>query len=158
MDKRSELLEEIFALMAVSKRVMHAPFQSALAKLNLSPSQMHVLDILARHGAMSFKDLAAEMYLTPGAITQMVDGLVQAGYIERKQDAQDRRVTNLSTSTSAKQVLSRFKKIREQILAQALESLDERELEIYLQIQRKMLAYFEDQQAQCKQNKERQHA
>lgn len=139
--------------MNVSHRVMKVHFQRVFEQSDLSPSQMQLLSIIEHYEPISLKILAAHMRMTPGAITQLIDGLDTAGYIERRQDPTDRRVTHIMTSKAAKAQLAELKKLREQILKKALASLDEHELKTFLKIQQKMLAYFEKENEQHKPDK-----
>lgn len=136
--------------MSVSQRLIHAHFQRAFAAQDLSVSQLHLLKIIMENQPVNFKSLAGKMYMTPGAITQLVDALDARGYIIRSPDERDRRITNISISDSAYQKMEGFKKAREQIFHDATAALDVGELQTLLTVHQKMLAYFEAQN-----NKER---
>lgn len=131
--------------MSMSHRQMHVLLQRALSAGDLSVSQMHQLSLIQNSEPISLKALADRMQLTPGAVTQIVDALEKTGYVERKQDGHDRRVTNISISPMAAQKMADFKKTSQQVFRQASESLSEHELETFLKAQQKMLAYFESQ-------------
>lgn len=131
--------------MSMSHRQMHVLLQRALSKGDLTVSQMHQLSLIQSSEPISLKALAARMQLTPGAVTQIVDSLEGIGYVERKQDEHDRRVTNISISPAAAQKMADFKKTSQQVFRQASRSLSEEELAAFLKAQQKMLAYFESQ-------------
>ncbi len=60
---------------------------------HLSAVQLRVILLLANRSpdSMKLKELAQELHVTPGAVSQTVDGLFRQGFIERKEDPKDRR-------------------------------------------------------------------
>ncbi len=131
--------------MSMSHRQMYVLLQRALSAGELTVSQMHQMSLIQQSEPISLKALAARMQLTPGAVTQIVDALENIGYVERKQDKHDRRVTNISISKLGVQKMADFKKTSQHVFRQASRSLSEQELEAFLKAQQKMLAYFEAQ-------------
>ncbi len=63
---------------------------------------------------MSVKELAEFTGVTPGAITQFVDALVEKGLVSREGDPLDRRVVRLKVTDLAK---NQFEKFRQEHLA-----------------------------------------
>lgn len=68
-------------------------------------------------------ELAAELSLSPGAITQMVDSLVLQGFIERVDDEKDRRVVLVKLTEKAQNLINRVKRRRQMLLNEILSSL-----------------------------------
>ena len=60
---------------------------------HLSVAQIKVILLLANHSPMSMmlKSLAHDLHVTPGAMSQTVDGLCKLGFVEREADPNDRR-------------------------------------------------------------------
>lgn len=139
--------------MAMSHRLIHAHLQQSFAGRDVTFAQLQLLHIIYDSQPISLKTLADKMCLTPGAITQQIDSLVDIGYVIRSQDTQDRRITNIAVSNTAKQKMDDFRKIREHMFTEATATLDERELQTFLTVQQKMLAYFEEQQKQKKEGR-----
>lgn len=125
--------------MAVMKRSLHSYFLQAYDRLGLLPSQAQLLLALDNRAPLSHKDLAQQMHLTPGAITQLLDGLDGAGYIVRRHDEEDRRIAYLSLSRAGRHKIAAIKKVHAEVLAGALSSLDDSELEHYRAIQQKII-------------------
>ncbi len=80
-----ELLFELF--MAQKPR-----FPAIAAEFDLTPSQMHVLHLLGQGGPMPMHTLAASLACDASNVTGIVDRLEGRGLVERRSDAQDRRV------------------------------------------------------------------
>jgi DNA-binding MarR family transcriptional regulator len=57
----------------------------------LTPTQMHVIEILGAHEALRMKELAERMGVTTGTLTVVADKLEQRGLLRRRPNAQDRR-------------------------------------------------------------------
>lgn len=140
MSTREERLREIFANMGNTKRLQSVAFSHVLQGMRVSPTQAHLLFLIQDVQPVSLKQLAEQMHLTPGAITQLVDGIEQ--YIVRKQLDEDRRVTCVSLSPEGVQAVTQLKKHREEFLRKLLGQLDDQELEVFAKVQQKMVDYF----------------
>ncbi|MGC1781407.1 MAG: crosslink repair DNA glycosylase YcaQ family protein [Acidobacteriaceae bacterium] len=67
-------------------------FHSAMAeKFGLSVTDWRAWDIVMRHGPFTAGDFARWTGLTPGAVTGLIDRLVEAGAVKRVRDSEDRR-------------------------------------------------------------------
>ena len=107
---REELLQTLVQhMMSVMKHVRHSgPPPEPI----LSPPQVHLLfSIGGRKEGMSVKELAEHLSVTPGAITQFVDPLVEKGFVIREGDPNDRRVVRLKLT---EQTRSQFNKFRQE--------------------------------------------
>ena len=68
-------------------------WENAVAKNSgLSPQQNHTIEIVGDEGPIRMKPLSEKLGVTTGTLTVMIDRLEKAGYVERKNDLQDRRV------------------------------------------------------------------
>lgn len=143
MYNRAKNLQELFATSALTQRMMHVYMHRSFDELGLAPSQLQLLQLIEHAQPVSLKTLAGDMRLTPGAITQLVDGLVQIGYIKRTPSAEDRRVTVVALSEAGSDKIGSLKRKKQALLAKVVVDLDDEELEVYLRVQQKMLAYLE---------------
>ncbi|MEF2145512.1 MAG: MarR family transcriptional regulator [Desulfovibrionaceae bacterium] len=57
----------------------------------LTPTQMHVIEVLGVHKALRMKELAERMGVTTGTLTVVADKLEQRGLLRRKPNTEDRR-------------------------------------------------------------------
>jgi DNA-binding MarR family transcriptional regulator len=114
MDKnREELLQTLVQrMMSIMKHVRHG---GPPAEPILSPPQVDLLFSIGRSKeGLSVKELAERLSVTPGAITQFVDPLVEKGLVAREGDLNDRRVVRLKLTEQAR---SHFEKFRQEHLA-----------------------------------------
>ena len=114
MDKiREDLLQTLVQrMMSVMKHVRH---KVPPGEPELSPPQVNLLFAIAhKHDGISVKELAEGASVTPGAITQFVDALVEKGLVTREGDHVDRRIVRLKLTDFAK---SQFERFRQEHLA-----------------------------------------
>ena len=60
-------------------------------RFEIHMTDLEVLDLIFMRGAVSAGELADATGLTTGSVTALIDRLVKAGYVERCEDASDRR-------------------------------------------------------------------
>jgi len=65
--------------------------QTVAARFGLNTTDLEGLDLIQLQGKVSAGQLAAATGLTSGAVTALIDRLERAGYVERIDDATDRR-------------------------------------------------------------------
>jgi hypothetical protein len=65
----------------------------SLAREGLTDSRAHLLWQLQQRGPCTQRTLAADLHVTPRAITALVDGLVATGFVTREPHPSDRRDT-----------------------------------------------------------------
>jgi DNA-binding MarR family transcriptional regulator len=65
----------------------------SLAREGLTESRAHLLWQLQQRGPCTQRALAADLHVTPRAITDLVDGLAATGFVTREPHPSDRRAT-----------------------------------------------------------------
>lgn len=74
----------------------------------VSVTQSHALDVLARTGALTLNELAAELYLEKSTASRVVTGLETKGYIERSRDPEDRRALQIELTPEGRTLHERI--------------------------------------------------
>jgi DNA-binding MarR family transcriptional regulator len=105
--ERSEVLQELgqsfkrttAALRRLRGRETHRPGE-------LSYAQYILLFGLAAGGELSAGELASSADLSPGTVTQMLDGLTAAGLVERVRSERDKRVVLVSLTDRGESVVA----------------------------------------------------
>jgi DNA-binding MarR family transcriptional regulator len=87
--------------------------QQAIAdQLGVHVTDFKTLGILHRKGAMTPKNLAKEIAVTPAAMTTIVDRLEKVGYARRKRENEDHRViTVYATKISFRRVTELYRSL-----------------------------------------------
>ena len=110
MDKtREDLLQTLVQrMMSVMRHVRHV---NPLNEPMLSPAHVHLLFAIGgKKEGISVKELAEGASVTPGAITQFIDTLVEKGLVMREGDPNDRRIVRLKLTQLAKNQFEKFRK------------------------------------------------
>ena len=77
--------------------------QRAAAEQGLSATALEVLAVLAEHDALSHRDLAGKVRLTPATLTPVLDALENTGSVARVRDTGDRRVVRISITVPGRE-------------------------------------------------------
>ncbi len=141
--KREELLQTLNQrMMSVMRHVRHpGPPPEPI----LSPPQVHLLFAIAgrKDAGISMKELAELSSITPGAVTQFVDGLVERGLVAREGDTNDRRIVRLKLTELAKSQFEKFRKEHLTSMFKIFEVLSDDEIKQMIALFAKMDTYHE---------------
>jgi len=109
--------------------------------------QLEVFFRIYHEQPISFKQLAQKLHLTPGAVSQLVEGLEQHNLITRKSDPKDRRVQCLEVSPKGIELIKRVESHRQKMMEGVMAGLSDHELEVWLRIQQKLVEQLEKDRA-----------
>jgi DNA-binding MarR family transcriptional regulator len=87
-----------------------------LGEVGLSFTQMKALFLLQEADELTVKDLAARLSMSFPAMSRSVDGLVQRGFVTRREHDTDRRSKQIALLPAGRDVLSRVTAAREAAL------------------------------------------
>lgn len=108
MGSPSRLVEHFQELSsAYSLYSTNAFFRFAKSK-DLSPSQLGTLLHLKRDHAQGVAGIGDKMCVTSAAASQMIDRLVQAGFVDRLEDEEDRRAKLVSLTEKGERTVEEF--------------------------------------------------
>lgn len=105
----------------------------------ITPSQWGALMFIEHGGESTVKDVAKALGITSSAATQLIDGLVASGYVERREDSKDRRKVTLTLSKTTRSHVVKMKKQVMKGLLKTFEILDDREFNQYLALNQKLV-------------------
>jgi DNA-binding MarR family transcriptional regulator len=95
---------------------------------SVSLVHLNVLTLLEASGPMSMGRLAEALDISVASITGVVDRMEARGLVERRRDAQDRRVILVHTGPGGRRLFDDIGRLRRQNLTKLLEQLGEPEL------------------------------
>ncbi len=99
-----------------------------LVRLGISMTQLHVLNLLDRHGEMAMSRLADMLDVSMSAATGLVDRVEEHGYVERIRVPSDRRIVLARITDAGRQLLEDIDSVQTEILDRILDGLDETQL------------------------------
>jgi len=134
---REELLQALIEKMrcVIKGMRMGHPF----GDLTLGRPQAGILFFIARRKTgVSVKDLAEMLNVTSGAVTQIIDDLVEKDLVRREEDAADRRVLKITLTKKAENRFKEFKKNYFISVKPLFDNLDDKEISELLSLLQKI--------------------
>lgn len=130
--RKAELVKEI--VLAIQDDQTQQSFMSnAIAeRLDLTSNELEVLGTLVARGPLTAGEIAQRTGLTSGAVTRLIDRLVERGSVRRAADAEDRRRVRVEITPGAEHVCEPFYGPLAREGTRLLEELTEKELETIL--------------------------
>jgi DNA-binding MarR family transcriptional regulator len=83
-----------------------------LGDVGLSFTQVKALFLLHEHEEMAVKDMAAGLSMSVPAMSRAIDGLVQRGFVARREHETDRRSRQIALLPAGRDVLTRVNAAR----------------------------------------------
>ncbi len=139
MANRKKLIEEIMASINAMKNKMQFKIMQEGSKDRITHSQWFVLCFIDQYKNLGIKEISKMLCITSSAATQLVDGLVESGYVERKTNSDDRRSLQLALSSKGKKNIVMMKKQHIKTMEAVFSALSDKELETYNTLHKKIL-------------------
>ena len=112
------------------------------AALDLGATQAKFLRHIGRHSAISQADLARATQTDPALTGRALETLVERGWVRKTRSAEDRRQYLLDLSPAGQRVRKRVEDARARAAERVVAALDERDLEDFERVARKLIAAF----------------
>jgi DNA-binding MarR family transcriptional regulator len=94
-----------------------------LVRQGISMTQLHIMNLLERHGEMPMSRLAEMIDVSDSNATGLIDRVEERGFVERTRVPTDRRMVMVRLSDAGRQMLEEIEELREQILRRVLDQL-----------------------------------
>lgn len=104
-----------------------------LKKLNLgeiSPSHGEIIGSLLLRGSLQMKNIAEIIDKDKSTITSLINKLINLGYVDKKKDISDNRISIISLTAKGKALKPLFMEISEKLETKAFQGVSEQEREI----------------------------
>ena len=119
-----ELAGELLALWHHLMKGQSKTMFALLDELDLSMSHIKALQVLADCGCeLSVKEVSEQLGLSLPGASRTVDALLRRGYLERREDEQDRRMKRIGITADGRDVARRIVEARLEGLEQFTDSL-----------------------------------
>lgn len=135
---RNHLIEQFLESARALGKAMWVGREQCFRQFKLHPAQVRVLYFIKHHQPVTIKQIAEVMKTTPSAATQLTDGIVKAGYIQRQRHASDRRKVSAVLSKKGEEKFAQFRKDHLKRMTELLSPLSDRELTQLITIQKKV--------------------
>lgn len=138
MSNRKQQIEKIAENFSTLMRKMMSEFRNSPQKLEVTFVQGHVLHIVKHHSGIGIKEIAKTLDITPSAATQLIDGLVDHGFLIRKESETDRRAIKIELSEKSKKYFSTFMSRKMEKLNLIFDVLSDQELTRFCELSDKI--------------------
>jgi DNA-binding MarR family transcriptional regulator len=106
--RRAELIKEIVVAIQ-DEQTQQAFLSNAIAeRMGVTSNELEVLGTLVARGPLSAGDIAHRTGLTSGAVTRLIDRLVERGTVRRRPDPEDRRRVLVEITPTAERACEPF--------------------------------------------------
>ena len=113
MEESSEnSLQKIFAQIA---RFHFLISQQGLEKMELYPGQPQMLLTLYKSDGRSQRELSESLMIKPATVTVMIKRLEKTGFVERKDDKKDQRISRIFLTEKGKNICENLKEMHAEI-------------------------------------------
>ncbi len=134
---------EFYERLSAVTRCIRAVAAEAYATFEVGSAQAKFLRHIGRHSRISQADLARATATAPTLTGRALETLVERGWVRRKRSEEDRRQYVLELTASGQRTRDRVEEARNGIIERITKVLDERDVEDFDRIARKILAAFE---------------
>ena len=100
-----ELHQVLKQFVEIYSRQSMRHFIGYIKEHGLSMSQMAAMQMLHRHGECGVSNIADYLEITPAASSQLLNKLVDEGWIERQEDKLDRRVKKIALTPKGERIV-----------------------------------------------------
>jgi DNA-binding MarR family transcriptional regulator len=104
----TELIGELFTAMRANQMATDKMDEAAARAMGVNRTDSRVLDIVEQLGSVTAGRISVDAGLTSGAVTAVIDRLVEKGYVRRIADPSDRRRVLIEKTEKLDRVAKHF--------------------------------------------------
>jgi DNA-binding MarR family transcriptional regulator len=127
---------------AAVKRCVTSVAMQAYATLEMGSTQARFIRQIGQASRISQAELARATGTDPTLTGRVLQALIERGLVRRQRSDEDRREYVLELSAAGRRAQARVEKLRTQLAARVVATLDERDLEDFERVAGKILAAF----------------
>ncbi len=121
-------------------RHYHRQMMDTIAKPKITAAQARILGcvVLSPNGSIMLKDIASELGITPGGVSQLVDSLEKHGHLVRVPDRRDRRVVRIRLSPGSLKLKQELDRSFSMMLEKLTQGMPKEKLDVFTEVLRHM--------------------
>jgi DNA-binding MarR family transcriptional regulator len=105
------------------QRLMRKRFEARASDVGLSAAQWRLMARVAKEEGVAQARLAELLEIEPISVSRLIDRMEEGGWIERRQDAADRRVRTIHPTPKAREVYARVKAMAVEVYEESLKGV-----------------------------------
>jgi DNA-binding MarR family transcriptional regulator len=114
-------------LLAQVSRLHHHRAHELLDKIGMYRGQPHVIDLLHEQDGLTHTELAEQLEVTPATVTKMIQRMEKAGFLRRKPDPDDQRVSRVYLTKAGRAVRLKLQAFQQQMDRDSFRGFSEEE-------------------------------
>ncbi|HYF92529.1 MAG TPA: MarR family transcriptional regulator [Symbiobacteriaceae bacterium] len=138
----ADLHNNVGKYLSVATRHMQAAMARRMEHLGIGAGQYPYLFSLYHEDGQTQQHLADRLLVDKSAAVGAINRLEGLGYVERRTDAADRRHYRIHLTDRGREIRPELERIVEEVLAQALDGMDNRERDALLAALRKVVEHM----------------
>ena len=132
---------EFALLVKAGQRELERRTNEVMQPLGLTGAQADAISVLAQAGTLSLKELGELLIAEAGHPSRLVDRLVAAGLVDRREAGDDRRRVELSLTAKGQKVEKQIQAAREDLFTLARSLIGDRDIQPALDLLRHLTQY-----------------
>lgn len=133
-------VESIDFLLAQVCRLHYIRAHELLETLGLYRGQPPLLQALWEREGLSHTELAESLQISPATTTKMIQRLEKAGFVQRRSDARDQRLSRVYLTEAGRAIRSQVQAVWAQMEAETFAGLSGEEKDVLQQVFKKILS------------------
>ena len=133
----SDIADALHGLLHAYKRALQEAYREREA--SLTPSYIRTLKCIAGFGECTAQTIASELMLDKAQVARALRGLVDDGYVERREHPTDGRSYLLVLTRAGKDVHKRFGRIEREAAAKFAAGIDDTSLRTFVEVATEMV-------------------
>lgn len=120
--------ESVDYLLAQICRLHHSRAHTLLEEIGLYRGQPPVLGMLWEQEGRTHSELAERIHVTPATVSKMIQRMEKAGFVIRRPDAEDQRISRVYLTDAGRAILSDVKHAMDELESETFAGFTEEEL------------------------------
>jgi len=138
MLNRQKIIEEIITNFQAIRRKIMTESLCLSNKYHITNSQRELFNIIVQHDGIKMMEISKLLGISNSATTQLVDGLVNNGYLIRESDSEDRRALKIKLSDKSKKNIREIRTQGFKKISDIFEILNDDELSKFCEFNKKI--------------------
>ncbi|MBU0533723.1 MAG: MarR family transcriptional regulator [Candidatus Omnitrophica bacterium] len=131
-------IEKIAESISRLQRKMRAKLSNELSQGEITIPQYHILEHLNDKGETTMHEVADYLFVTPPAVTGLVDKLVKMQLVQRDFSSSDRRIIIVSLTPKGKTVILKIKNQSNELFFSIFKGFSAQDRKNFLEVTQKM--------------------
>lgn len=126
--------EQLFIVLSRVTTLLHRNLEKLFCKHHLTSTQFSILEVLHSKGDLCVKDIQQAILSTAGNVPVVINNLEKLGYVTKKTDQNDKRITRVSLTPNGKEKVAILYPLQQELLNTLLSTVDAKDTTQLLQL------------------------